>query len=131
MRTTPLRSTRTWTLLLGLSTLSARAGIADKTAFLGLGWRAGLGMVLAACVASGCALSHRLDGHVDGAAPADGAAAPEAGLSDAAVPPPDVPTGPWVECGPNVCRAGEICCNAECGICAFPDECVDHGCPDP
>lgn len=24
---------------------------------------------------------------------------------------------------------GAVCCNAACGVCAFPDECVDRGCP--
>lgn len=35
---------------------------------------------------------------------------------------------PGVACGPNRCRGQEICCSAACGVCAFADECVDHGC---
>ncbi len=35
---------------------------------------------------------------------------------------------PGVACGPNRCRGEEVCCNAACGVCAFADECVDHGC---
>jgi len=36
-----------------------------------------------------------------------------------------------VTCGPNTCHAGEICCNAKCGVCTFPDECVIHDCGGP
>ncbi|MFO0628428.1 MAG: hypothetical protein U0325_22840 [Polyangiales bacterium] len=46
------------------------------------------------------------------------------------VAPTDTPfvNTPGVACGPNRCRGQEICCNAACGVCAFPGECVDHGC---
>jgi hypothetical protein len=27
-----------------------------------------------------------------------------------------------VQCGPKVCRRGEVCCNESCGICTKPDE---------
>jgi hypothetical protein len=30
------------------------------------------------------------------------------------------PPGP-VQCGPNTCAAGEVCCNESCGICTAPD----------
>jgi len=39
--------------------------------------------------------------------------------------------GAVVTCGPNTCHAGEICCNAKCGVCTFPDECVVHDCGGP
>jgi hypothetical protein len=33
------------------------------------------------------------------------------------------------ECGPTVCGAGEVCCNASCGICTQPDEfCIQIAC---
>jgi hypothetical protein len=83
-----------------------------------------------ALLLSGCALSHtrgtdgggvgREDPVLDGSPPdADPRPHPEV--------PPD-PGGPAIRCGPNLCRSGEICCNEECGVCAFPEECVDHGC---
>jgi hypothetical protein len=32
-------------------------------------------------------------------------------------------------CGPNVCAAGEVCCNESCGICTPPDaSCVQIAC---
>jgi len=32
-------------------------------------------------------------------------------------------------CGPNVCGAGQVCCNASCGMCAAPDEfCIQIAC---
>lgn len=78
-----------------------------------------------------CADSHRLDGDaeagvvidapvVDGALPSvdGGAARPDAGFSSMGA-----------VCGPNRCRTDEICCNPACGVCAFPGECVDFGCP--
>jgi hypothetical protein len=39
--------------------------------------------------------------------------------------------GGVITCGPNTCHAGEICCNAKCGVCTFPDECVVHDCGGP
>src|SRR5262245_59027283 len=41
---------------------------------------------------------------------------------------PDEP----VACGPTVCPAGQVCCNASCGICAPPDGvCTQQVCEPP
>ena len=33
------------------------------------------------------------------------------------------------QCGPNVCGAGQVCCNASCGICTQPDMvCTQQAC---
>ena len=63
-----------------------------------------------------------------------GGAASDAESPPADLGPPDLwrggqplPTGGT--CGPNRCRKDEVCCNAHCGICTFPDECADLGCP--
>jgi hypothetical protein len=37
-----------------------------------------------------------------------------------------------VVCGPTICPAGQVCCNASCGICAPPDgACTQQVCPPP
>lgn len=46
---------------------------------------------------------------------------------DAAVVPP-APTGDPVSCGPNMCLAGEICCDPVCGACTLAEACVDYEC---
>lgn len=39
-----------------------------------------------------------------------------------------VPAEP-VACGPNTCAAGQVCCNASCGICTPPDGvCIQIAC---
>jgi hypothetical protein len=73
----------------------------------------------------GCAESHERSR--DGG-PGTDASGTDAAVVDAHAAMPDAP-GPGVVCGPNVCVPGEICCNAECGVCAFPAECTDFGCP--
>jgi hypothetical protein len=84
-----------------------------------------------------CAHSHggedagstRVDAHAtDTSTATTDAAAVDVGPTDAGLA---IDVGPPVSCGPNRCRAGEICCNERCGVCAFADECVDYGCPDP
>jgi len=84
-----------------------------------------LGLVIA--TTSGCAESHvrAEDGSVaDASASMDGA--PDAGVGR-----DDAGSGGGPRCGPNRCRAGEICCDERCGVCAFPDECVVFECPGP
>ncbi|MFK7985253.1 MAG: hypothetical protein AB8I08_04410 [Sandaracinaceae bacterium] len=78
-------------------------------------------------LSAGCAASHLRDDLRDGGGSLD-ATTPDTPDGSVTVEDAFVPSGPRVECGPNQCRVGEICCNAECGVCAFPDECVDHGC---
>lgn len=35
-----------------------------------------------------------------------------------------------VACGKNVCSAGQVCCNASCGICTEPGRmCIQMACP--
>ena len=77
---------------------------------------------------SGCFASHRIGGDPPGG---DADVTADAGGPVDAAPFVDSATGEVVPCGPNVCLAGEICCNEECGVCAFPDECMDFGCLDP
>ncbi len=42
-------------------------------------------------------------------------------------------SGDGVECGPNTCDEGQVCCNASCGICTEPDGvCTEEACePSP
>lgn len=85
---------------------------------------------------SGCALHHTRGG--DGDASSADAAALDGSVRDAAsldaastdAPPDALPAdvGPLVRCGPNTCRAREICCIEECGVCAFPAECDPTSC---
>lgn len=82
--------------------------------------------LVALWLACGCAASHVIPD--DGA---DASALPDGGLdpTDAGVPPP---TGPGPACGPNRCRASEVCCDDRCGVCAFEGECPTmFVCPDP
>jgi hypothetical protein len=40
-----------------------------------------------------------------------------------------VPLAQGEACGPNTCAAGEVCCNASCGICTPPDgACIQIAC---
>lgn len=82
-------------------------------------------LVLLLLGASGCASTH---GVANDAGPID-APVHDGAVGDAG--PPDAISLERVTCGPNLCRVGEICCNAACGVCAFPSECVDHGCGGP
>ncbi|KAH6679986.1 hypothetical protein F5X68DRAFT_234502 [Plectosphaerella plurivora] len=44
---------------------------------------------------------------------------------------PTIPGPGGVQCGKNVCDAGQICCNPSCGICTPPDgACIMIFCPD-
>lgn len=81
-----------------------------------------LGALLAPLSLLGCSVSHGAGGDP----PADGGVG-----SDATLVVPD--SGGPVLCGDHACPAGEVCCNASCGICAPPGagclaiECVDAG----
>ena len=83
-------------------------------------------VVLVLAVLGACAMSHTLDA-TDGGVSSDGATFEDGHVatSDGGA---DAHGGDGVVCGPNRCRADEICCNATCGVCTFPTECVDHGC---
>ena len=91
--------------------------------------RALVAAALFGILAIGCAQSHTLGG--DEVLAADAAVALDAAVAAPDGGPPEVSPGTptsGVECGPNRCLVGEVCCNAECGVCAFEAECVDHGC---
>ncbi len=89
---------------------------------------------------SACALSHSLpegpvasqDGSIDRRSDAATAPLTDAHATDASrdAGPRSVPTSA-PRCGPNRCRAGEICCDARCGICAFEAECPTSRCAGP
>ena len=90
-------------------------------------------LVLAIAIA---ACGGRVDGDSD-ASPVDGGDGGDASKKDddaatttdgSSTSPPDAAI---VTCGPNTCHAGEICCNAKCGVCTFPGECVIHDCGGP
>lgn len=82
-------------------------------------------------MSTGCAQMHTLEGDAGPMSDAGlmtdaGPMTPDAGPTpeDAGPPPPPPPpSGPGVVCGANTCRAGEICCDAECGVCGFEGEC--------
>ncbi|EEY19637.1 hypothetical protein D7B24_002962 [Verticillium nonalfalfae] len=39
---------------------------------------------------------------------------------------------PGTKCGPTMCGAGQVCCNASCGICTPPDgACIQIFCESP
>jgi len=43
---------------------------------------------------------------------------------------PDPTAGGHVSCGKNTCAAGQVCCNASCGICTDPGMmCIQMACP--
>jgi hypothetical protein len=87
-------------------------------------------LLLAAVLALGCADSHRLLDDAGRAATGDAAGTDARAVVRDATPRRDAPLpAVGVVCGPNRCRGDEICCNAECGVCSFPGECVDFGCP--
>jgi hypothetical protein len=51
------------------------------------------------------------------------------GAGGASSPPAN---SPGVPCGPKTCAAGQICCNASCGICTPPDGvCTQQLCSEP
>lgn len=91
-------------------------------------------LVLGLATTSGCAESHvraGVDPSADASVSEDGAL--DAGVGHDASPGHDAGGGGGggPRCGPNQCRAGEICCDEACGVCAFPDECVVFDCPGP
>ena len=91
-------------------------------------WAAG---ILALVMCAGCYDSHGIGGRRSGGGgAADGSvdARVTTPTNDAGDPSElPVSTGD-LRCGPNVCLAGEVCCDAVCGACTLPDECVDYEC---
>ncbi|MFK7987483.1 MAG: hypothetical protein AB8I08_15785 [Sandaracinaceae bacterium] len=79
-------------------------------------------LLLTTVLLVGCYGSHGLDGS---SPPADSSG--DAG-QDASVATPPEPPGDPVVCGPNVCVAGEICCDPVCGACTLAEDCVDYDC---
>lgn len=79
-------------------------------------------------VAAGCAQSHQRSDGADAASIGSDAGAIDGASDSGARPDGGRDGGPGLSCGPNRCRTGEICCSERCGVCAFPDECVDFGC---
>jgi hypothetical protein len=44
----------------------------------------------------------------------------------------EIPVERGPECGPATCAAGQVCCNASCGLCAAPGErCAQYTCGQP
>ncbi|UJR85674.1 hypothetical protein [Sandaracinus amylolyticus] len=83
-------------------------------------------VIALALFVAACAESHRRgDEELDAMIADADASTLDAGGRDAGV---RGDAGPGPRCGPNRCRGGEICCHAECGICAFEDECADIVC---
>jgi hypothetical protein len=79
--------------------------------------------------AIGCAQSHERGDDAGVSSALDAGSAADAGrATDGGRRADSGPPTPGVQCGPNRCLTTEICCNAECGVCAFPGECEDFGC---
>lgn len=79
-----------------------------------------IGSIAVMLVFSACAQSHMHPGEGEPAeVPSSGVGTdgPEGGAEGG--------TGsPTIECGPNVCRDGEVCCDALCGVCTAPETCL-------